>query len=248
MHRLDEWLRTRVALNVHHEDTSRFLPDLADAVTETEQSGANVLALSTLHNHTDTRDPKPILVRSWKLADGKHKCAHARAGVIVLGDNRGTLLQVCIEKKRCKKHWGAPASPKQSDDTEREEKRRVEEERARRERERIERERLFWNEHLQPAILSAIAEKAARQKKLTRPLMLQVLETITHHKEMETLCGPLAKLTPDRFPAALLVALALRAAWSQEQLIAFAKELRVDLKALRRQLKADRTDSAAVAK
>ena len=89
MHRLDEWLRTRVALNVHHEDTSRFLPDLADAVTETEQSGANVLALSTLHNHTDARDPKPILVRSWKLADGKHKCAHARPGVIVLGDNRG---------------------------------------------------------------------------------------------------------------------------------------------------------------
>jgi len=150
--------------------------------------------------------------------------------VIVLGDNRGTLLQVCIEKKKWPEHWGAPASPMQADHTERDEKRRAAEERATRERERVERERLFWNEHLQPAILSAIVEKAAHQKKLTRPLMLQVLETITHHQEMETLCGPLAKLTPDRFPAALLVALALRAAWSQEQLIAFAKELRVDLK------------------
>src|SRR6185295_1094516 len=140
MHRLDEWLRTRVALNVHHEDTSRFLPALADAVTESEQSGAHVLALSTLHDHTDARDPKPILVRSWKLADGKHKCAHARAGVIVLGDNRGTLLQVCIEKKKCKKHWRTSASPKQSDNTERDErdeKRRAEEERAKRERERV---------------------------------------------------------------------------------------------------------------
>jgi hypothetical protein len=246
MHRLDEWLRTRVALNVHHEDTSRFLPDLAEAVTETEQSGANVLALSTLHNHTDARDPKPILVRSWKLADGKHKCAHARPGVIVLGDNRGTLLRVCIEKKRCQKHWGAPASPKQADNSERDEKRRAEEERAKRERDRIERERLFWNEHLQPAILSAIAEKATHQKKLTRPLMITVLEMmISRNEQIEKLCGPLIKLTPDRFPAVLLVALALKAAWSQEQLIAFAKEMRVDVKALRRQLKAGRTDEAA---
>jgi hypothetical protein len=33
MHRLDEWLRTRVALEVHHEDTSRFLPALACPVS-----------------------------------------------------------------------------------------------------------------------------------------------------------------------------------------------------------------------
>jgi len=47
MHRLDEWLRTRVALDIHNEDTSRFLPDLADAVTEKEQAGANVLAMQS---------------------------------------------------------------------------------------------------------------------------------------------------------------------------------------------------------
>jgi ParB family chromosome partitioning protein len=246
MHRLDEWLRTKVALDVHHEDTTRFLPDLAEAVTEKEQAGANVLALSTLHNHTDAREPKPILVRSWKLADGKHKCPHARPGVIVLGDNRGTLLQVCIEKKKCKKHWGAPASPKPADNAERDEKRRAEEERAKRERERIERERLFWTEQLKPALLSAIAEKASHQKKLTRPLMIEVLKTITHTEQLETLCGPLTKLTPDRFPAVLLVALALRM-WSQEHLITFAKELRVDLKALRRQLKAARPEDTTAA-
>jgi hypothetical protein len=61
------------------------------------------------------------------------------------------------------------------------------------------------------------------------------------------LYGPLAKLTADRFPGALLVALALRAAWSKEQLIAFAKELRIDLKAVRRQVKPSATtDSTAV--
>ena len=51
----------------------------------------------------------------------------------------------------------------------------------------------------------------------------------------------------DGFPSALLVALALRQKYSQERLIAFAKELRVDVKALRRQLKTIRTgDSTAV--
>jgi hypothetical protein len=54
-------------------------------------------------------------------------------------------------------------------------------------------------------------------------------------------------LTPPRFPAALLVALALRASWSKEQLVAFAKELRVDLTALRRQVKATRLDDATPA-
>jgi ParB/RepB/Spo0J family partition protein len=76
MKQLDEWIRTRIALDVHHEDTTRFLPNLAVAVGEQEQAGAHVLALSTLHVHTDAREPKPILVRSWKPAEGK---THLRA-------------------------------------------------------------------------------------------------------------------------------------------------------------------------
>jgi hypothetical protein len=40
--------------------------------------------------------------------------------------------------------------------------------------------------------------------------------------------------------------LALRQKYSQERLIAFTKELRVDVKALRRQLKATRTDDATL--
>jgi ParB/RepB/Spo0J family partition protein len=244
MHRLDEWLRNRVALDVHHEDTSRFLPDLADAVAEQEHEGANVLALSTLHTHTDAREPKPILVRSWKLADGKQKCSHARPGVIVLGDNQGALLRVCIAKKTCKKHWGAPAPVTNSDTAERDEKRRADDERTTRERERLERERRFWNEQLQPALLSRIAEKAAHQKKFTRALMITVLEALTRQEPLETLYGPLAKLTADRFPGALLVALALRASWSEPQLLAFAKEVRVDVKAVRRQLRATHADDS----
>ena len=105
MRQLDDWLRTKVALNVHHEDTKQLLPELASDVAEQVEAGAQILALSTLHFHTDKRDPMPILARSWKLAEGRAKCEHARPGVIVLGDDRGgRVLRVCIEKKRCTRH------------------------------------------------------------------------------------------------------------------------------------------------
>jgi hypothetical protein len=74
--------------------------------------------------------------------------------------------------------------------------------------------------------------------------MVTVLEALTRQETLEALYGPLAKLTADRFPGALLVALALRASWSEAQLVAFAKELRVDVKALRRQLRATPADGS----
>ena len=67
-----------------------LLPALAEQVVSAEQErDASVLALSTLHFHTDKADPKPILAKSWKPADGKDRCAHARPGVIVLGRRAG---------------------------------------------------------------------------------------------------------------------------------------------------------------
>lgn len=49
---VDDWLRTKVALNVHHEDTKQLLPELASDVAEQVEAGAQILALSTLHFQT----------------------------------------------------------------------------------------------------------------------------------------------------------------------------------------------------
>jgi hypothetical protein len=38
MKQLDEWLQKRVALNVHHEDTSRFLPALVKPSANTNKA------------------------------------------------------------------------------------------------------------------------------------------------------------------------------------------------------------------
>jgi ParB/RepB/Spo0J family partition protein len=243
MKQLDEWLQKRVALNVHHEDTTRFLPALVEAVSEHEQGGAEILALSTLTFHTDLREPKPILARSWVLAEGKkHTCPHARPGVIVLGDDRGRLLQVCIAKRQCAKHWGK-RSERTAERTADAASRQAASERAARDQARRERERMFWEQQLRPALLSAIAEKAKQQKTITRPLITAVLETLTmRDDDLTTWCGPTAKLPADRFAAALLMALALREQFSQDRLSSFAKGLRVNVPALCKRLKADKPD------
>ncbi len=104
--RLQEWLAEHARLDPRGEHAKVLLPELAAQVEEAEQAhAATVLAVSTLHFHTDRREPKPILARSWKLAEGKHKCQYARSAVIELGEQQGRFLQVCIEKKKCAKHW-----------------------------------------------------------------------------------------------------------------------------------------------
>jgi hypothetical protein len=159
--------------------------------------------------------------------------------VIVLGEDRGRLIRVCIEKKTCKKHWGKTKTTASAHHPVDDAQQHGAAERAARERERMERDRQFWEQQFRPALLGAIAAKAAQQKHPTRPLITAVLETLTHRTEdLETWCGPIGKLTPDRFPFALMIALALREQFSQERLIVFAKGLRVDVAALRKQVKA----------
>ena len=153
--------------------------------------------------HTDLREPKPILARSWVLAEGnKHTCPHARPGVIVLGEDRGRLLQVCIAKKLCAKHWGK-AFQRAAERTEDAANRQAAAERTARDQARRERERIFWEQQLRPALLGAIADKAKQQKMITRPLITAVLETITmRDDDLTTWCGPLAKLPTERFAEA----------------------------------------------
>lgn len=234
MRHLDDWLRSKVALDVHHEDTTRLLPELAAGVAEEEQAGAQLLALSTQHYHTDTREPKPILARSWKPAEGRAKCTHARPGVIVLGEDRGRLLHVCIDKKGCTKHWGKRVPADRSAETA---AAKAAADRQATERARAERERVFWDTQLRPALLKAIAQKA-RPMKITRPLVLAVAEAVTHrHAELSTWCGKLASVDGGHFAQVLVMALALNDAFSPDRLIARAKSLRVDVKALRKTLK-----------
>jgi hypothetical protein len=78
---LTEWIERTVRLNPRGEDVNVLLPALAEQVVSAEQErDASVLALSTLHFHTDKADPKPILAKSWKTAQGnRNALTHAQA-------------------------------------------------------------------------------------------------------------------------------------------------------------------------
>lgn len=66
-----------------------------------------------LHFRTDRTDPKPILTKSWKPAEGKERWPHARAAVIAFGEGQGTILHVCIAKNM-RETLGKPKAANQS--------------------------------------------------------------------------------------------------------------------------------------
>ncbi len=233
--RLQEWLAEHARLDPRSEQAKVLLPELAAQVEEAEQAqAATVLAVSTLHFHTDRREPKPILARSWKLAEGKHKCQYARPAVIELGEQQGRFIHVCIEKKKCAKHWlqqkvAEHSSAQRADD----ERRRAEEERRRQEQER---RRALFEQHIRPNTLKALAA-ATRRRAFKGPVFLEVLKQLrpsSRDEEFLALVGEPAKLPPARFAQACIIAIALGLAWNPEHLTKFARRFGVNTRGIER--------------
>jgi len=223
---LTAWIEKTVRLNPRSEDTQLLLPALVEQVVSAEQErDASVLALSTLHFHTDKADPKPILAKSWKPAEGKQRCAHARPGVIVLGDGQGTFLQVCIAKKQCDKHWGRPkdAAPRRAEDEAAHADARRQQEEAWAEQ-RAEQER--WRKELRLRAVRLLVERTAR---LTwSPMLLRLLlEEIRPDDLFPEVLGKPDRIAVKHYAQALAIALASRHGWQRDDLFMFAKRLGV---------------------
>ena len=223
---LTAWVEKTVRLNPRGEDVQVLLPALAEQVVSAEQErDASVVALSTLHFHTDKADPKPILAKSWKPAEGKDRCRHARPGVIVLGEGQGTFLQVCIAKKTCEKHWArsqSVTSRPAGDEAEQTEARRQQEKTWAKQRAETER----WRQELRPRAVRLIAERTA---KLTwSPMLLRLLlEDIGPDDLFLDVLGKPDRIAAKQVPQAIAVALSLRHSWQRQDLIAFSKRLGV---------------------
>lgn len=226
---LTAWIEKTVRLNPRSEDVNVLLPALAEQVVSVEQErDASVLALSTLHFHTDRTDPKTILAKSWKPAEGKARCQHARPGVIVLGDGQGTFLQVCIAKKACHKHWARPkseATEKGAEDNKADEARRKQEEAW--EKQRAETER--WRTELRPLAVRLIADRTAKQP-WSRMLLRLLLEDIRIDDLFLEVVGKPEALPVSNYPQAVAVALAIRHSYQREDLVTFSKRLGVKVR------------------
>jgi ParB/RepB/Spo0J family partition protein len=226
---LNAWIEKSVRLDPHTEDAKVLLPELADQVAAAEQErDAGVLAVSTLHFHTDKSEPKPILAKSWKPADGKNRCPHARPAVIALGEGQGTFLNVCVAKKTCQKHWGKPKTAKNSIPTDAEievdAQRKRQEAQWARQREAEER----WRTVLRPRALQLITDKTAKLP-WSRGLLGTLLDELNVDSTFTELVGRPQGLPAKRYPQAIAVALALRHSWRREELVKFARRLGVKL-------------------
>lgn len=221
LRQLKQWVDTKTQLDVRGTDAQVLLPEVARAVEHHEaETGASVLALSTLHYHTSESEPRPVLARSWIRADGKASCKHAQLGVIVVGDSVGSMLKVCVAKKACAKHW-PQADPKRHEAAQQQ---RAEQAQAREgaEREaearRLERER--FEDRKKQALARAAAELSKAKFSADRArAILSRLHPLDELRKM--LDDDLKSLTLERFYRVLLVAVVIRPlqmAWDERQL------------------------------
>jgi hypothetical protein len=223
------WIVKAIRFDPHSEDTTVLLPELAEQVVSAEQERhASILALSTLHFHTDRTDPKPILSKSWKAVEGKERCQYARPGVIVLGEGQGSFVQVCIEKKKCKKHWvqtvPADRAVRAKDEIEARAARERQEAAWAKQRQEAER----WRNDLR---LRAITLIAARTRTLSwsRAIITLLLDEFQTDDLFVELVGRVDRLATRRYPQAVAVALAIRHSWNRDDLTRLAKRLGIKL-------------------
>jgi hypothetical protein len=241
---LTAWLRDNVRRDPHGYDTQMLLPQLAAQVTATElERHRTILKVSELTFHTDRSDSDIILSKSWKPANTpEERCEHARPAIIVLGPNQDTVLDVCVAKKQCEKHWPSAATTKQtaadtSVSADAEDSDDEQAERQPSEWQEREQERRRWEEELRPQALRLFAERATKltwswpmlHHLLTELDMASGPETQIEFSELADLVGALDKLPAKRYPQVLAVAFALQRSWSRHSLLEYAQQLGVSM-------------------
>ena len=205
-----------------------LLPALAEQVVSAEQErDASVLALSTLHFHTDKADPKPILAKSWKPADGKDRCEHARPGVIVLGRRAGHVPAGLHRQEGVREALG-------SSEGDRLRIRREDDGRAgrrsdvsRRRRGRSSEPRRNGGGPNSVRELFGSSQSARRSSDGRRCCFDSCSRTSGRTNCSSTCSASLTGLAAKRYPQAIAVALALRHSWQRDDLVTFSKRLGV---------------------
>jgi hypothetical protein len=221
-----------------------LLPDLAAQVTATElERHRAILKVSELTIHTDRSDRDIILAKSWKRADTfAERCKHARPAIVVLGSNQDKILNVCIAKKECEKHW--PPLRTAASDTTRAEASEDDAEGSDAsasgheppEWQKREQERTRWEKEFRPRALRLLAERTT-ELKWSWPMLRHLLSELdfadsdaeVETSELADLVGALSKMPVKRYPQVLALAFALQRSWSRDSLLEYAGQLGVSI-------------------
>lgn len=107
---VDDWIESNVRLDIASTAVQHLLPEIDDVQVEVQATHARLLQVATVF--LLPQDPKlkkrfdgVLTDRHWKRAGGRSQCDFAEKAVIVFGHGQGEVLDVCVQKKRCAKHW-----------------------------------------------------------------------------------------------------------------------------------------------
>ena len=108
---LQGWIDKHVRLDVAASDLPQLFPAAAVAISSAREISTKIVPIT--HTHFVHPDAKDGAVRtygpqSWRRADGvlkSKRCERSVLGVVVAGPDRGTTLEVCIDRKKCAMHF-----------------------------------------------------------------------------------------------------------------------------------------------
>jgi ParB/RepB/Spo0J family partition protein len=103
---LDRWIKDHVRVDLVVDAPQ--LPELQKLVDEKKGDRAAVLAtiLQVSGSYSQTPATKGLMSPSdYRVVEKKQTCGHMRRALIVIGEDRGKLVDVCTAKTSCKVHW-----------------------------------------------------------------------------------------------------------------------------------------------
>jgi ParB/RepB/Spo0J family partition protein len=106
---LREWVNKHVRLSLDDEEMPELFPTTNVAIKAANTDGVTILPItfeySVAPDARDVNGERTYGPTSWRRAE--KMCAHEVVGVVVVGPDRGTSFMVCIERKKCRVHWGS---------------------------------------------------------------------------------------------------------------------------------------------
>lgn len=175
-----QWIDQHVRFETDKIDEMLF-PETHKALRDAAETKTKVIPITHEYQVApDAKGAERILgYRSWKRADGKEGskgCPRSVTGVLVAGENRGEVLDVCINKDHCDIHWGTErrAKVKAKKKADKAPDPKVAEQNRKKAQEREEAERKRW-EKAAPALLKALAEKVKKAPAGGRGLLAEII-------------------------------------------------------------------------
>lgn len=107
---LNRWIERNVRLAIGTPAVQNLLPEIEEVQMAAARENARILQVATAHilpagAELKKRFEGVLTEHHWKRAGGKFTCDHAERAVIVFGAGQGDIVDVCVNKKGCAKHW-----------------------------------------------------------------------------------------------------------------------------------------------